>query len=195
MRTRLTWNALTAKRFYHETRSNFTIQVSSMAILSPFHSTKNYGRKWFWNFLRKVSKNLRIYEFPKPFNAKKPRIYKFPKPFKAKIRGDMFSKTQAYIARFSFSFFGTYLKILFYSLRKVLRIQTGRFGRPLASPICEKNADRQQIKTKTTRTTATCHPNDRPWISPALVPPIPMAVIILFAANLAGVSRFFEMNF
>lgn len=71
MRTRLTWNALTAKRFYHETRSNFTIQVSSMAILSPFHSTKNYGRKWFWNFPRKVSKNLRISEFPKPFNAKK----------------------------------------------------------------------------------------------------------------------------
>ena len=150
MRTRLTWNALTAKRFYHETRSNFTIQISSLAILSPFHSTKNYGRKWFWNFPRKVSKNLRIYEFPKPFNAK--------------IRGDIFLKTQAYIARFSFSFFGTYLKILFYSLRKVLRIQTGSFGRPLASPICERNADRQQIKTKTTRTTATCHPNDRPWI-------------------------------
>ena len=108
------------------------------------------------------SENFRISEFPKPFNAKKPRIYKFPKPFKAKIRGDMFSKTQAYIARFSFSFFGTYLKILFYSLRKVLRIQTGSFSRPLASPICERNADRQQIKTKTTRTTATCHPNDRP---------------------------------
>lgn len=101
------------------------------------------------------SENFRISETIQ--RKKKTRIYKFPKPFKAKIRGDVFSKTQAYIARFSFSFFGTYLKILFYSLRKVLRIQTESFGRPLASPICERNADRQQIKTKTTRTTtATC---------------------------------------
>lgn len=115
----------------------------------------------------------------------------------------MFSKTQAYFARLSFSFFAAYLKILLYSLRKVLRIQAGSFGRPLVSTIPERNADTQQIKTTTTRrTTATCHPNDSHSLGiqnifsyHVITTDLNLAVIILYEANLTGVSQFIYMNF